>query len=153
MPALQDALEAGLDLVSGMHARLAMHPPLAAAAARAGRRLLDLRRADLPLAVGTGRQRSGGRLLTVGTDCALGKKYAALALAAELQRRGVPAEFRATGQTGIMISGRGIAVDAVVAHRGRDRIRDAHGLRQPPPAQVEPRALGNERSHEDPREI
>ena len=115
MSALQDALEAGLDLVSGMHARLAMHPPLAAAAARAGRRLLDLRRADLPLAVGTGRQRSGRRLLTVGTDCALGKKYAALALAAELQRRGVPAEFRATGQTGIMISGRGIAVDAVVA--------------------------------------
>jgi uncharacterized NAD-dependent epimerase/dehydratase family protein len=63
----------------------------------------------------SGRKRSGKRLLTVGTDCALGKKYTALALAKSLRTRGVAATFRATGQTGIMISGEGIAIDAVVA--------------------------------------
>ena len=115
VPALVAALAAGLDIVSGMHTRLASVPELAEAAARHGRQLHDVRHADRRFPVGTGVKRSGKRLLTVGTDCALGKKYAALALAAELQRRGVPAEFRATGQTGIMISGRGIAVDAVVA--------------------------------------
>ena len=64
---------------------------------------------------GTGRKRSGLRLLTVGTDCAVGKKYTALAIEKELRARGVDADFRATGQTGIFISGRGIAVDSVVA--------------------------------------
>ncbi|MFO0333638.1 MAG: DUF1611 domain-containing protein [Pseudomonadota bacterium] len=115
VPALVEALDAGLDLVSGMHTRLATHETLAAAARRSGRRIFDLRRADLPLDVGSGRRRTGRRLLTVGTDCALGKKYTALALSEALRHRGVRADFRATGQTGIMISGRGIAVDAVVA--------------------------------------
>jgi uncharacterized NAD-dependent epimerase/dehydratase family protein len=67
------------------------------------------------MTVGTGRKRSGKRLLTVGTDCALGKKYTALVLAREFHKRGVVAEFRATGQTGIMIAGRGIPMDAVVS--------------------------------------
>ena len=64
---------------------------------------------------GTGKKRSGRRVLTVGTDCAVGKKYTALAIEKELRSRGVDADFRATGQTGIFISGRGIAVDSVVS--------------------------------------
>ena len=65
--------------------------------------------------VGTGRKRTGKRLLTVGTDCALGKKYTALAIAGAMRRRGVDADFRATGQTGIMIAGSGMPMDAVIS--------------------------------------
>lgn len=112
---LVEALEAGLDVVSGMHSRLADIPELATAADRLGRRLIDVRTPPPGLAVATGRRRTGRRLLTVGTDCALGKKYTALAIARALAERGVPADFRATGQTGIMIAGAGIPMDAVVS--------------------------------------
>jgi uncharacterized NAD-dependent epimerase/dehydratase family protein len=115
VPALVEALDAGLDIVSGMHTRLESCPALAAAAARSGARLVNVRHSDLPLPTGTGRKRSGRRVLTVGTDCALGKKYTALALARALQALGAKASFRASGQTGIMIAGEGIAIDAVVA--------------------------------------
>lgn len=112
---LVEALEAGLDLIAGMHMRLADMPEVAVAAQRLGRRLFDVRvpPADIPIA--TGRKRSGKRLLTVGTDCALGKKYTALALAAAFAERGVDHHFRASGQTGIMIAGGGIPMDAVVS--------------------------------------
>jgi uncharacterized NAD-dependent epimerase/dehydratase family protein len=113
--ALLDALEAGLDLVSGMHMRLVNVPALAEAAARLGRRLIDVRVPPPDIPVGTGRKRSGKRLLTVGTDCALGKKYTALALHRGFVARGIDADFRATGQTGIMIAGGGIPMDAVVS--------------------------------------
>ena len=109
------ALEAGLDIVSGMHERLGDVPELREAAARCGRRLIDVRVPPAKLGVGTGRKRGGKRLLTVGTDCALGKKYAALALARAFAERGVDVDFRATGQTGIMIAGGGIPMDAVVS--------------------------------------
>lgn len=115
VPVLVEALEAGLDVVSGMHTRLGTVPELAAAAARSGRALVDVRHHDGPLPTGTGLRRSGRRVLTVGTDCALGKKYTALALTRELRAFGGQATFRATGQTGIMIAGEGIAIDAVVA--------------------------------------
>jgi uncharacterized NAD-dependent epimerase/dehydratase family protein len=115
VPALVQALDAGLDIVSGMHTRLESCPALAATAARSGARLVNVRHSDLPLPTGTGRKRSGRRVLTVGTDCALGKKYTALALARALQALGAKASFRASGQTGIMIAGEGIAIDAVVA--------------------------------------
>jgi uncharacterized NAD-dependent epimerase/dehydratase family protein len=98
-----------------MHTRLETFAPLVAAAARNGARLVNVRHFDGPLPIGTGARRSGRRLLTVGTDCALGKKYTALALTRALRQRDVDATFRATGQTGIMISGGGIAIDAVVA--------------------------------------
>ena len=114
LPALAQAAEAGLDLVSGMHVRLASFPVLAAAAQRGGARLIDLRVPPSDIQMGTGRKRTGQRLLTVGTDCALGKKYTALTLARALTVRGVDADFRATGQTGIMIAGRGIPIDSVV---------------------------------------
>jgi len=112
---LLEALEAGLDVVSGMHARLAHIPELRAAAERLGRRLIDVREPPKDIPVATGRKRSGKRLLTVGTDCALGKKYTALALARAFRRRGLAADFRATGQTGIMIAGGGMPMDAVVS--------------------------------------
>jgi uncharacterized NAD-dependent epimerase/dehydratase family protein len=112
---LIEALEAGLDIISGMHTRLADTPPLKAAAARLGRRLIDIRTPPRDIPVGSGRKRTGQRLLTVGTDCALGKKYTALALARAFAARGLDVDFRATGQTGILIAGSGIPMDAVVA--------------------------------------
>jgi len=109
------AMEAGLDIASGLHQRLKDEPRLVAAAARLGRTLHDVRdpRPDIP--VGTGRRRAGKRLLTVGTDCSVGKMYTTLCLARALQARGVKADFRATGQTGILIAGDGVPLDAVVA--------------------------------------
>jgi uncharacterized NAD-dependent epimerase/dehydratase family protein len=115
LPALKRALVAGLDIVSGMHVRLNDIAELAEAAKRLGRKLIDLRVPPSNIPVATGQRRSGRRLLTVGTDCALGKKYTALAVAEGLRARGVDACFRATGQTGIMIAGSGIPIDAVVA--------------------------------------
>jgi uncharacterized NAD-dependent epimerase/dehydratase family protein len=76
---------------------------------------VDIRVPPSNLPIGTGRKRTGKRLLTVGTDCALGKKYTALSIARAMQARGVDADFRATGQTGIMIAGGGIPMDAVVS--------------------------------------
>ncbi|QXQ08047.1 DUF1611 domain-containing protein [Sphingosinicellaceae bacterium] len=115
MPELIAALDAGLDLVAGMHVLLASIAPLRDLATRRGRQLIDLRVPPPNLPVASGRKRSGRRLLTVGTDCALGKKYTALAIAKGLLERGLAATFRASGQTGIMIAGGGIALDAVVA--------------------------------------
>lgn len=112
---LAAAAAAGLDIVAGLHVRLASFPDLAAAAQRGGARLIDVRVPPAGLPVGTGRKRSGLRLLTVGTDCGSGKKYTALALDRELRRRGVRSDFRATGQTGIMIAGEGLPLDAVVS--------------------------------------
>jgi uncharacterized NAD-dependent epimerase/dehydratase family protein len=112
---LKAAAEAGLDVVSGLHTRLSSVPELVQTAARHGVRLIDVRHSDAAYPAASGRKRTGKRVLTVGTDCALGKKYTALALAQSLKSRGVAASFRATGQTGIMISGEGIAMDAVVA--------------------------------------
>lgn len=115
IPLLLDALESGLDLVSGLHTRLAMIPTIAETAAKYGRLLHDIRHPTREFPLANGRKRTGRRALMVGTDCALGKKYTALALARALKSRGVDADFRATGQTGIMISGAGIAIDAIVA--------------------------------------
>ena len=88
---------------------------LAASAARQGRAIHDVRHFDAPIPLATGRKRRGRRLLTVGTDCALGKKYTALALTRAMTAAGLDARFRATGQTGVMIAGDGLAIDAVVA--------------------------------------
>ena len=115
VPALLTALDAGLDIISGMHSKLHDHMPLRERAEQRGRRLIDVRTPPAGIPVATGRKRSGKRLLTVGTDCALGKKYSALAIASGFAARGVHADFRATGQTGIMIAGGGIPMDAVVA--------------------------------------
>jgi uncharacterized NAD-dependent epimerase/dehydratase family protein len=110
-----EALEAGMDVASGLHARLASKPQIADAALRLNRRLTDVRHSSETFATGKGTKRPGLRLLTVGTDCSVGKKYTALALEREMRQRGLDADFRATGQTGVFISGRGVAIDAVVA--------------------------------------
>ena len=115
VPTLVDALEAGLDIISGMHMKLTNEPLLCASAERLGRRLIDIRIPPKNIPIANGLRRSGRRLLTVGTDCALGKKYTALAIARGLRERGINADFRATGQTGIMIAGSGIPIDAVVS--------------------------------------
>lgn len=112
---LYAAARAGMDIISGTHVRLASVPNLESIARAGGGQLIDVRHPRQQFPTGTGEKRSGKRLLTVGTDCALGKKYTALALARAMQRRGIAADFRATGQTGIMISGSGIAIDAVTA--------------------------------------
>ena len=110
-----DALAAGLDVASGLHTALDSIPAIFEAVRRSGRRLLEARRPIGPFPVASGRKRTGKRLLTVGTDCSVGKKYAALAIERELTARNVAADFRATGQTGILIVGSGIPIDAVVA--------------------------------------
>lgn len=115
IPHLIAAMEAGLNIVSGMHARLAEVEVLDVVAKRNGVKLIDLRYPPKNIPVGTGRKRTGKRLLTVGTDCALGKKYTALALHRAFVARNVNVDFRATGQTGIMIAGGGMPMDAVVS--------------------------------------
>lgn len=112
---LQEAARAGLDIVGGLHIPLTSFPGLHEAAAAGNARLIDVRVPPAGIPVGTGRKRSGRRVLTVGTDCACGKKYTALALDRALRAQGMKSDFRATGQTGIMIAGRGIPIDAVVA--------------------------------------
>jgi len=109
------ALESGLDIASGLHKRLEEVPQIAAAATKGGRQLFNVRISSQVFDTGKGTRRPGKRLLTVGTDCSVGKKYTALALEREMRAQGLDADFRATGQTGIFISGRGVAVDAVVA--------------------------------------
>lgn len=110
-----EAMEAGLDIVSGLHARLRDVSAIDDAARRLGRELHEVRHPRQPFPIATGHKRPGKRMLTVGTDCALGKKYTSLAITKEMQRRGIDADFRATGQTGIMIAGSGVAMDAVIS--------------------------------------
>ena len=109
------ALELGMDLASGLHHRLADIPALREAAARLGRQIADVRHPAREFDVGNGVRRPGKRLLTVGTDCSIGKMFTALALEKEMRGRGLDADFRATGQTGIFIAGDGVSIDAVVS--------------------------------------
>ena len=112
---IEEAARAGMDIICGLHFKLADFPAVAAAAEASGARLIDVRDPPADIPVGTGIKRSGKRLLTVGTDCAIGKKYSALALDQAMRKAGLNSTFRATGQTGIMLAGKGIPIDAVVA--------------------------------------
>ena len=112
---LSQALKLGMDVASGLHKRLADVPELADLAAREGRQLFDVRHPTQRFDVANGRKRSGLRLLTVGTDCSIGKMYTSLAIEREMRARGMDADFRATGQTGIFIAGDGVSVDAVIS--------------------------------------
>ena len=112
---LREALGQGMDIAAGLHNRLADVPALRADADRLGRHLFDVRHPTQKFDVASGIRRSGKRLLPVGTDCSCGKMYTALAVEKDLRLRGVSADFRATGQTGILVTGRGVAIDAVVA--------------------------------------
>jgi uncharacterized NAD-dependent epimerase/dehydratase family protein len=110
-----EAIKAGFDIASGLHMRLGDNKDICAAADQHGAKLFDVRHSDQRFDTGKGTKRPGLRLLTVGTDCSAGKKYTVLALEREMRKRGYDADFRATGQTGVFISGRGVAIDAVVA--------------------------------------
>lgn len=110
-----EAIEKGFDLASGLHNRLQDNPHLADAAARHGQQLFDVRVPQHQYPIATGEKRSGKRCLTVGTDCSVGKMYTSLALEKEMRERNMNVVFRATGQSGILITGEGVPVDAVIA--------------------------------------
>ncbi len=109
------AIEAGMDVATGLHSKLTDVPAIAEAAAKHGRGLYDLRHPTQVFDVANGAKRPGKRMLAVGTDCSIGKMYTALAFEREMLARGMNATFRATGQTGIFIAGTGVSIDAVVA--------------------------------------
>jgi len=113
--AVRQAIERGWDVLSGLHSFLADDAELAAMAAARGVALLDVRRPPARRPVAAGRAAAVEALvaLTVGSDCNVGKMTAALELRRELAARGVRAAFVATGQTGIFVADRGVAVDAV----------------------------------------
>ena len=109
------ALEAGMDIINGLHDKLADIPEVAEKAQALGRRLIDIRHPTTKFKTGTGVKRPGKRLLTVGTDCSVGKMYTTLSLARGMQSQGMKATFRASGQSGILVAGEGVAVDCVVS--------------------------------------
>ncbi|TKZ17402.1 DUF1611 domain-containing protein [Shimia litoralis] len=109
------ALEEGFDLASGLHNLLSDEPDLVAVAEACGRALHDVRVPEVEYPIANGIKRKGKRVLAVGTDCSVGKMYTGLALDAAMRERGLKSTFRATGQTGILITGDGVPLDAVVA--------------------------------------
>lgn len=109
------ALEEGFDLASGLHNLLRDEPDLKAVAEATGRALHDVRVPEVDYPIADGVKRPGKRVLAVGTDCSVGKMYTTLALDAAMRERGMKSTFRATGQTGILITGDGVPLDAVVA--------------------------------------
>lgn len=112
---LLTALEMGYDIASGLHNLLRDEGDLVAAAQTYGGTLHDVRVPTVGYPIANGVKRTGKRCLAVGTDCSVGKMYTALALDAEMRQRGLKSTFRATGQTGILITGHGVPVDAVIA--------------------------------------
>jgi uncharacterized NAD-dependent epimerase/dehydratase family protein len=108
-------MEEGFDLASGLHNLLRDEPDLKAVAEATGRKLHDVRVPSVKYPIADGKKRSGKRCLAVGTDCSVGKMYTALCMEREMVARGLKASFRATGQTGILITGDGVPLDAVIA--------------------------------------
>lgn len=109
------ALEEGFDLASGLHNLLRDEADLVAVAAACGQELHDVRVPEVEYPIANGVRRTGKRCLAVGTDCSVGKMYTALAMDREMQARGMKVTFRSTGQTGILITGDGVPLDAVIA--------------------------------------
>ena len=112
---LIDALEEGFDIASGLHNLLREEEDLVAVAKTFGRTLHDVRVPSVKYPIANGVKRSGKRCLAVGTDCSVGKMYTALAMDKDMRARGMKSSFRATGQTGILITGEGVPLDAVIA--------------------------------------
>ncbi len=112
---IKEAIRLGYHVASGLHDRLGDHQELVELAAKFDRQLLDVRYAVIKCAVGNGKPRSGRRLLTVGTDCSVGKMFTTLAIERQMREMGIASDFVATGQTGIFISGRGASIDAIIS--------------------------------------
>jgi uncharacterized NAD-dependent epimerase/dehydratase family protein len=115
IPTILQALDAGMDIVSGLHDKLTNIPVLVKKATTLGLQLIDIRHPTMRFKTGTGKKRTGNRLLTVGTDCSVGKMYTSLSLTKAMQQAGINASFRATGQSGILVSGSGVAIDCVIS--------------------------------------
>jgi uncharacterized NAD-dependent epimerase/dehydratase family protein len=113
-PHILDAINSGLDIASGLHDKLSDVQEFVKAANKVGVKLLDLRHTDNEIPKASGLKRQGKRLLTVGTDCACGKKFTALSIVRDMKAKNINSTFRGTGQTGIMISGGGYALDSII---------------------------------------
>jgi len=109
------ALEMGFDIASGLHNLLLDEEDLVAVAKQHGRTLHDVRVPSVTYPIANGVKRTGKRCLAVGTDCSVGKMYTGMAMDAEMRKRDLKSTFRPTGQTGILITGSGVPLDAVVA--------------------------------------
>jgi len=112
---LVEALEMGYDIASGLHNLLRDEDELQRAAKVHGRTLHDVRIPSVAYPIANGVKRTGKRVLAVGTDCSVGKMYTGLCMDAEMRKRGMKSTFRPTGQTGILITGGGVPLDAVIA--------------------------------------
>ena len=115
---VNEAIENNLTIVSGLHTFLADDEEFARRAKAAGVEIVELRKVPPEYEViseGHWKTRAAKTILTVGTDCNVGKMTASLELHREFQRRGLRSDFVATGQTGILLSGRGVAVDSVLS--------------------------------------
>lgn len=112
---LKEALEIGFDLANGQHNLLRDQDILRETAQRNDRTLHDVRVPTVAYPIANGRKRTGKRCLAIGTDCSIGKMYTGLAMDREMRTRGRKSTFRPTGQTGILITGSGVPLDAVVA--------------------------------------
>ena len=115
LPYILNAMEHGMDIVSGLHDKLTDFPELVEKAQQCQQQLLDIRHPKAEFVTGTGVKRSGKRLLTVGTDCSVGKMYTSLSLEKSMKKLNFDVDFRATGQCGILIAGQGVAIDCVIA--------------------------------------
>jgi len=112
---LVKALTLGYDIASGLHNLLRDEKELMSAARVHGQTLFDVRIPSVAYPIANGKRRTGKRCLAVGTDCSVGKMYTGLCMDAEMQKRGMKSTFRPTGQTGILITGGGVPLDAVIA--------------------------------------
>ena len=111
----ETALRGGMDIASGLHNLLIEEPRLVELAKAHDARLIDVRIPQHDYPIADGRRRGGRRCLAVGTDCSVGKMYTTLAMEKSMRARSMKGSFRATGQTGILITGHGVPLDAVVA--------------------------------------
>lgn len=115
LPYILEAMDNGMDIVSGLHDKLSDFPEIVEKAQQTQQQLLDIRHPKAEFVTGTGVKRSGKRLLTVGTDCSVGKMYTSLSLEKSMKKLGFDVDFRATGQCGILIAGQGVAIDCVIS--------------------------------------
>lgn len=112
---IKQAIEEKMDVASGLHNLLTDEAELVELAQKNGCKLHDVRVPDREYPIANGEKRKGKRCLAVGTDCSVGKMYTAMAMEKEMKKRNMKATFRATGQTGILITGDGVPLDAVIA--------------------------------------
>lgn len=115
LPYILEAMDNGMNIVSGLHDKLSEFPEIVAKAEQTKLQLLDIRHPKADFVTGTGVKRSGKRLLTVGTDCSVGKMYTSLSLEKSMIKHKLNVDFRATGQCGILIAGTGVAIDCVIS--------------------------------------